>query len=86
VIRWFKAWARRGRPLATDPTRTVEALTLAEALLVAAVRAGNVHCIAHPDKPAVTVITIDGRPVAVCESCMLGDGGPAAAYLGQVAA
>jgi hypothetical protein len=86
VIARLRAWARRRWSLVVDPSGAVESLALAEGFLLAAVRAGSVHCVAHPDELAVTVVLLGGRPVAVCESCLLGDGGPGAAYLGQVAA
>jgi hypothetical protein len=86
VIARVRVWGRRRWSLVTDPTGAVEAAAVAEAFLVAAVRAGQVQCVNHPDRLSVTVVTVDGWPVAVCESCMLGDGGPGAAVLGAVAA
>jgi hypothetical protein len=86
VIARVGVWGRRRWSLVTDPTGAVEAAAFAEVLLVAAVRAGQVQCVNHPDRLSVTVVTVDGQPVAVCESCMLGDGGPGAAVLGAVAA
>lgn len=47
-----------------------ESATLHAGFLLAAVRAHRVHCHAHPDELAVTVISVDGVDVAACMLCL----------------
>jgi len=67
---------RRAWTLVTDPRAVAEAETddVTASFMASASRAGleanREHCVNHPDRPAVTVVEIDGRPIAICAGCL----------------